>query len=76
MSGLWFRPALVGLTTVLAMLGYGFLLAHAYRQGVPLDFAHWHVLYFVGLGITGFVVAYLVNRISVLTRFYERHPMS
>jgi eukaryotic-like serine/threonine-protein kinase len=76
MSGLWFRPALVALTTVLAALGYGFLLACAYQKGVPIDYSHRHILYLVGLGITGFVVAYLVNRIRVLTRFYERPPKS
>ena len=76
MSGLWFRPALVGLTTVLSVLGYGFLLARAYAQGVPLDYTHRHILYVVGLTITGFVVAHLVHRIRLLSRFYERPRVS
>ena len=71
-SGFWFRVSLVATTTVLSLLGYLVLLLHASRPAdVPF---HWHVLAFVGIIVTGLTVAYLVNRVSALTRFYERRP--
>jgi eukaryotic-like serine/threonine-protein kinase len=72
-SGFWFRVSLVATTTVLSLLGYIVLLLHARAGNVPF---HWHVLAFVAMIVTGLTVAYLVNRVSALTRFYERRPPS
>jgi serine/threonine-protein kinase len=70
-SGFWLRVSLVATTTVLSSLGYLVLLLHARAGNVPF---HWHVLAFVAIIVTGLTVAYLVNRVSALTRFYERRP--
>ena len=72
-SGFWFRVSLVATTTVLSSLGYLVLLLHARAGSMPF---HWHVLAFVAIIVTGLTVAYLVNRVSALTRFYERRPPS
>jgi eukaryotic-like serine/threonine-protein kinase len=70
LSGLWFRSAIVGSTTVLSMLGYGILLgAHPAPVGSRV-LASWHLLFFVAMAITGLVVAYLVRRVQTLSRFY------
>jgi eukaryotic-like serine/threonine-protein kinase len=72
-SGFWFRVSLVTTTTVLSLLGYLALLLHAHHLSAGRLPNHWHVLAFVGMIVTGVTVAYLVNRVSALTRFYERH---
>ncbi len=73
-SGFWFRVSLVATTTVLSLLGYLVLLLHASRLGADSMPFHWHLLAFVAIIVTGLTVAYLVNRVSALTRFYERRP--
>ncbi len=76
-SGFWFRLSLVTTTTALSLLGYVVLFFEANRhhaESAPLP-PHWHVLAFVGIVVTGLAVAYLVNRVGALTRFYEpRQP--
>jgi len=73
-SGFWFRVSLVTTTTALSLLGYLVLLLHG--GGIRAGSApfHWHLLAFVAMIVTGLTVAYLVNRVSALTRFYERRP--
>ena len=75
-SGFWFRVSLVTTTTVLSLLGYLVLLLQARRLGADNMPFHWHLLAFVAIIVTGLTVAYLVNRVSALTRFYERRPPS
>jgi serine/threonine-protein kinase len=70
-SGFWFRVSLVTTTTVLSLLGYLVLLLQASRLGADTMPFHWHLLAFVAIVVTGLTVAYLVNRVSALTRFYE-----
>ncbi len=73
-SGFWVRVSLVATTTAMSLLGYVLLLALSNpAEAGPLPF-HWHLLAFVGIVVTGFSVAYLVNRVNVLTRFYEQRP--
>jgi serine/threonine-protein kinase len=74
LSGLWLRGAVVGVTTVLAMLGYGVLLATDSGSRASQVQASWHVFFLVALTITGLVVAYLVHRVHTLSRFYGPKP--
>jgi eukaryotic-like serine/threonine-protein kinase len=73
-SGFWFRVSLVTTTTVTCSLGYLALLLQARHLDADRMPFHWHVLGFVAMIVTGLTVAYLVNRVSALTRFYERRP--
>jgi eukaryotic-like serine/threonine-protein kinase len=75
-SGFWFRVSLVATTTVLSLLGYSVLLLQARYVGTDTMPSHWHLLAFVAIIVTGLTVAYLVNRVSALTRFYERRPLA
>jgi eukaryotic-like serine/threonine-protein kinase len=73
-SGFWFRVPLVATTTLVSVVGYLMLLldARLFHGGqVPI---YRHLLALVGIVVTGLTVAYLVNRVSALTRFYERRP--
>jgi serine/threonine-protein kinase len=71
-SGFWFRVSLVTTTTVTSLIGYVVLLLNASRdESMPF---HRHLLALVAIIVTGLTVAYLVNRVSALTRFYEHRP--
>jgi len=73
-SGFWLRVSLVTTTTGMALLGYLILLLESsHRRSAEMPF-HWHLLAFVGIVVAGVSVAYLVNRVNVLTRFYEQGP--
>ena len=74
-SGLWFRTWLVWCTTALAVAGYTFLLADAASRGALGQSPHYHVIVYVGLLVLGFMVAYQVQRVRVLSRYYERRPL-
>jgi eukaryotic-like serine/threonine-protein kinase len=71
-SGLWFRVRLVWVTTLLTELAYGALILDSIlsRGAVPGKPYH-HVLFLAILAVVGFVVAYLVQRVRMLSRYYE-----
>jgi serine/threonine-protein kinase len=74
-SGLWFRPAVVWLTTGAAVLGYGLLLLGDVGAGAPLAAPHHAVIVALVLAVTGGVVAYQVQRVRALSRYYEHRPL-
>jgi serine/threonine-protein kinase len=71
-SGLWFRAPLVGLATLLSMLGYSFLAWDDFSRRGRLEQLNWHIVFLVLLVLTGSAVAYQVHRVRALSRFYER----
>ncbi len=71
MSGLWFNVSLVRFTTMMAVLGYGFLVCDDYWKHTRLERISWHLMCGVMLSVIGFAVAYQVHRVRVLNRFYE-----
>jgi len=73
MSGLWFRPPVVGVTTLLTMLGYCFLVLDNVFHGRPVEQVNWHVAFLVFLMLTGLAVAFQAHRVQALGRFYGRH---
>ena len=73
-SGLWFRAPLVGLATILSMLGYSLLVFDDFSRHGLLEHPNWHVIFLVFLVLTGCAVAYLVHRVRALSRFYTRRP--
>lgn len=73
-SGLWFRTTAVGYTTMLAMLGYSFLVVDDYSRRHRWEQMNWHLAFLILLGLAGCAVAYQVHRIRALRRFYERRP--
>lgn len=70
-SGLWFRAPVVGVTTLLSMLGYSFLVLQDSLRQDQLEHVNWHVAFLVMLVLTGCAVAYQVHRVRALRRFYE-----
>jgi serine/threonine-protein kinase len=74
-SGLWFRTSIVWYTTILACLGYTILVfAGIPTQGLS-DSPQHHVIVLAGLAIMGWMVAAQVERVRVLSRYYEKRPM-
>jgi len=58
----------------MSLFGYLILLLDSsHRRSGEMPF-HWHLLALVGIVVAGVSVAYLVNRVSALTRFYEQRP--
>lgn len=73
-SGLWFQVRLVWFTTTACMSAYALLLT----AGPELLFfylPHYHIIFLVTLAIMGFVIAYQVQRVRVLNRYYENRPL-
>jgi eukaryotic-like serine/threonine-protein kinase len=73
-SGLWLRVSLVATTAGMSLLGYAVLLADSIHRGVGIGLPYRHLLAVVAITVTGIAVAYLVNRVGALTRFYEHRP--
>jgi eukaryotic-like serine/threonine-protein kinase len=73
-SGLWFQVHLVWFTTAACEAAYLTLILGS--PGFPvLIRAHYHMIFMVALLVEGFVVAYQVQRIRVLNRYYENRPL-
>ncbi|HEV3448225.1 MAG TPA: serine/threonine-protein kinase [Gemmataceae bacterium] len=75
-SGLWFRVRLVWLTTILSIAGYLFLVLAAGLRGQEAGARHHQVLFMVALAALGLVVAYQVQRVRVLSRYYDHRPLA
>lgn len=73
-SGLWFRVALVWLTTSGCLLGYGWLVFLATRQNPPA-LPHYHLIFVLALILEATMVAYQVQRVRALSRYYEHRPL-
>lgn len=74
-SGLWFRVALVWFTTAGCMLGYGWLVFVTSLPGQPPAMPHYHVIFTLALVLEGTMVAYQVQRVRTLSRYYEHRPL-
>ena len=76
-SGLWFRVRFVFFITVLSLLSYGVVVWDFYFWHPQLQ-AHFdadvnrHVIFAVALVVLGLVVAYLVQRVRVLSSYCGR----
>ena len=73
-SGLWFQVREVWFTTAVCEVTYLILILTAPAalfQYLP----HYHIIFMVTLALLGFVVAYQVQRIRVLNRYYENRPL-
>jgi eukaryotic-like serine/threonine-protein kinase len=67
-SGLLLRVRLVATTTIASLMGYFVLLQiHPAEAAAP----HYCVIHAVLLAVLGYVVAFQVKRIRVLSRYYE-----
>lgn len=74
-AGLWFHVRLVWFTTILCVMSYTLLaywFADEALRGYP---PHYHIIFLVALGGIGYVVAYQVERIRALNRYYEHRPL-
>ncbi len=76
-SGLWFRVRFVWFITLLSLLSYSVLVIDFYywrpelHKGMYAGFDR-HVIFALALLVMGSVVAYLVQRVRMLSSFYGR----
>jgi len=76
-SALWMRVPLVLFTLGMALAGYVFLLVDAiHHRAVWLFPFHWHGVILALLVLTGVIAAYLVHRVRVLSRFYDKRAQA
>lgn len=69
-SGLWFRERLVGFMTVVSLVSYAVLICLD-RRNPSADPPHYAFIFGAVLAVLGFVVAYQVYRVRVLSRYYD-----
>jgi len=74
-AGLWFRVRLVWFVTLLSLLSYGVIVAVYLGDGGEIYELHHQLIFAVVLVVLGGVVAYQVNRVRALSRYYERRPL-
>lgn len=74
-SGLWFRIGLIWFNTVIAEIAYILLWVEQYIQTQQLYGLHKHIVFLIGLAVLGDIVAYQVNRVRALSRYYEHRPL-
>jgi hypothetical protein len=68
-SGLWFRERLVLVSTVSCIVSYGALLA---LRREPISLVHYPVIFMTALAVIGGVVAFQVQRVRTLSRYFEQ----
>ncbi|HEX4592124.1 MAG TPA: serine/threonine-protein kinase [Gemmataceae bacterium] len=74
-ASLWTRRRMVWVTTACAVIGYAGLMAFdIYTKGDDAQPAHRHVIFLVSLVVLGFLMAYQVDRVHALSRYYEGKP--
>jgi serine/threonine-protein kinase len=75
-SGLWYRVRFVVYMTALSLFSYFLLMLDAVflrpHVNVPFDY---HAIFIIALIVMGSVVAYQVNRVRLLNRYFERRPV-
>jgi serine/threonine-protein kinase len=74
-AGFWFRTGFVWFATALALTGYCLLLADAAPRGALGANWHHHGIFLAALVALGFMVAYQVRRVRVLSQYYEHRPL-
>jgi serine/threonine-protein kinase len=70
-AGLWTRVRLVWITTVFSVLGYAGLVLHERMASTEPEWFHRHLIFMASLVVLGFVMAYQVQRVRALSRYYE-----
>jgi serine/threonine-protein kinase len=70
-AGLWFRVRVVWFTTLLSVIAFIFLTATKYTAADWATNPHYPLIFLAALVVLGFMVAYQVQRVRVLSRYYE-----
>jgi eukaryotic-like serine/threonine-protein kinase len=74
-AGLWFRVRVVWFTTLLTAVAYSFLVVTKYTSEDWARNPHYPLIFLAALVVLGFMVAYQVQRVRVLSRYYEHRPL-
>jgi serine/threonine-protein kinase len=74
-SGLWFQVRPVCVTTVVLEATYALTVIDSYHSHGKTTEPHFHIIFMVALAVLGFIVAYQVQRIRVLSRYYDQRRL-
>jgi serine/threonine-protein kinase len=70
-AGLWTRRRMVWVTTACAFLGYTWLMVFDETTSAKAQPIHRHLIFLISLVVLGFLMAYQVERVHALSRYYE-----
>ena len=70
-SGLWFRVRLVWFTTILSLVSYTGLM-WSRPEELSAQPVHYPLIFAAVLTVLGFIVAYQIHRVRVLSRYFEQ----
>ena len=73
-SGLWFRVRMVWFTTVLSLVSYAGLMWFRPEERAS-EPSHYPLLFAAVLTVLGFIVAYQIHRVRVLSRYFEQQRL-
>lgn len=73
-AGMWTLRRMVWVTTALAMIGYAGLMIYDLNTSSHPQPAHRHLIFLISLLVLGFLMAYQVERVRALSRYYEKNP--
>jgi eukaryotic-like serine/threonine-protein kinase len=73
-SGLWFRVRLVWFTTALSLIPYAGLMCLRPEE-TSAQPGHYPLIFGAVLAVLGFIVAYQIHRVRVLSRYFEQQRM-
>jgi tRNA A-37 threonylcarbamoyl transferase component Bud32 len=74
-SGLWFQVRPVWVTTLVLEASYALTVIDSYHSHGRTTEPHYHIIFMVALAVLGFIVAYQVQRMRVLSRYYEHRQL-
>jgi len=73
-SGLWFRVRLVCFTTILSLISYAGLMGLRPEE-MSTQPGHYPLIFAAVLTVLGFIVAYQIHRVRVLSRYFDQQRM-
>jgi len=73
-SGLWFRVRMVWFTTGLSLVSYAGLMWFRPEERANQP-GHYPLIFAAVLTVLGFIVAYQIHRVRVLSRYFEQQRM-
>jgi serine/threonine-protein kinase len=74
MSGLWFQERLVWFTMAVIELAFAFLVLYSFSPETLQAYRYHVLLFMASLFVQAFIMVYQVQRVRLLSRYYENRP--
>jgi hypothetical protein len=74
MSGLWFQERLVWFTLAVIELAFAFLVLYSFSPETLQAYRYHVLLFMASIFVQAFIMVYQVQRVRLLSRYYENRP--